>query len=71
MGSEAGALTTAIGPDLLPHAWARRHERIDEARERQANTDRKRDWRDDADEAALALHVVARDPHAPKVSKDV
>lgn len=64
MGAEAGALTTAIGPDLLPHAWARRHEDIEEARKRHADVERKRDWSDAADEAALALHEVARDPDA-------
>lgn len=69
MGAEAGALITAIGPDLLPRQWARRHARIDEARERQADLERKPDWRDNADEAVLALHDVARDPDAPRLPR--
>jgi len=69
MAAEAGALITAIGPDLLPRAWARRHELIEEVRERQAERERQPDWRDDADEAALALHEVARDPNAPSSGK--
>jgi hypothetical protein len=60
LGAEAAALTSALGPTVVPQAWARRGS-LDEAKERQKTTPPpERVWRHLADEVAIALDRVAR-----------
>lgn len=60
MGAESGALITALGPDVLPRAWAARGS-LEDAKALQESTPlEQRDWRHRADEVAIALDRVAR-----------
>lgn len=61
MGAEAGALITALGPEVLPELFAGRGS-IDEAQKQLDSVSVEDwDWRHKADAVAIALHRISLD----------
>lgn len=71
MGAEAGALISALGPDRLPHNWAKRVAQTDDELFAYIDDEEQPEWQRRAVEAHIALNDVTREIRARIAAKDV